>query len=80
MPDIIDDGGWVVRPKTKPDAFGFRKKWHVDEALNDLRDVAERHSYKALEIFATVKGYIGVLELDLKNAQEKLNELRIQSK
>ena len=80
MPDIIDDGGWVVRPKTKPDAFGFRKKWRVDEALKDLRDVAERHSYKALDCFATVKGYIGALELDLKNTQEKLNELRIQSK
>jgi len=27
-----------------------------------------------------VKGYIGLLELDLKNAKEKLDELRIQSK
>lgn len=80
MPDVITDEDWIVLPETKPNAFDFKKKWHVDEALKDLRDVAERHSYTALDSFATVKGYIGALELDLKNTQEKLNELRIQSK
>lgn len=62
-------------------ALEARKKWKVDEALKDLRDIVERtHSYTALDSFATVKGYIGLLELDLKNAKEKLDGLRIQSK
>lgn len=62
-------------------ALEARKKWNVDEALKDLRGIAERtHSYMALDSFATVKGYIGLLELDLKNAKEKLDGLRIQSK
>lgn len=62
-------------------AFEAKKKWNVDYALKDLRSrLEESRSWAAMDSFATVKGYIGLLELDLKNAQEKLNELRIQSK
>ena len=62
-------------------ALEFRKKWHVDEALKTLRArIDESRDMVAMDRFITLKGYIGVLELDLKNTQEKLNELRIQSK
>lgn len=62
-------------------ALEARKKWKVDDALQNLRSFAERSgSYGIREDFATVKGYIGMLELDLKNAKEKLDGLRIQSK
>ena len=55
-------------------AFEARKKWKVDDALQNLRSFVERSgSYGVREDFATVKGYIGLLELDLKNAQEKLD-------
>ena len=62
-------------------AFEAREKWNVDEALKRLKYLIEIwRSYEAMEHFVTLKGYIGVLELDLKNLKEKLDELRVQSK
>ena len=62
-------------------AFDFKWKWKVDEALKTLRArIEESRDFVAMDRFAIVKGYIGVLELDLKNAKEKLDGLRIQSK
>ena len=62
-------------------ALEARKKWNVDWALKDLRSrLEEARCWVAMDSFATVKGYIGLLELDLKNAKEKLDGLRIQSK
>ena len=62
-------------------ALEFREKWKVDEAMKRLRAILENFmSFEGMEHFGTLKGYIGMLELDLKNTQEKLNELRIQSK
>ena len=62
-------------------ALEFREKWKVDEALKRLRALLENfRSFEGIECFVTLKGYIGVLELDLKNAKEKLDGLRIQSK
>ena len=62
-------------------AFDFKKKWHVNEALETLRArIDKSRDMVAMDRFVTLKGYIGVLELDLKNTQEKLNELRIQPK
>lgn len=56
-------------------ALEARKKWNVDWALKDLRSrLEETRCWAAMDSFATVKGYIGLLELDLKNAKEKLNE------
>lgn len=50
------------------------EKWKVADALQNLRSFVERSGgYGVREDFATVKGYIGLLELDLKNAKEKLN-------
>ena len=55
-------------------ALEARKKWKVADALQNLRSFVERSgSYGVREDFATVKGYIGLLELDLKNAKEKLD-------
>lgn len=55
-------------------ALEFREKWKVDDALQNLRSFVEQSgSYGVREDFATVKGYIGLLELDLKNAKEKLD-------
>ena len=66
-------------------AFEAREKWNIDKALEDVMhavDVyrSELHGYETRVSWKNLVGYIGVLELDLKNAQEKLNELRIQSK
>lgn len=62
-------------------ALEARKKWNVDWALKDLQSrLKEARCWAAMDSFATVKGYIGLLELDLKNAKEKLDGLRIQSK
>lgn len=60
-------------------ALEARKKWNVDWALKDLRSrLEEARCWAAMDSFATVKGYIGLLELDLKNAKEKLDGIRIQ--
>ena len=62
-------------------ALEARTKWNVDWALKDLRSRLEKAGcWAAMNSFAIVKGYIGLLELDLKNAKEKLDGLRIQSK
>lgn len=62
-------------------AFEFKEKWKVNEALKKLRDLLEAfRSFEGMEHFGTLKAYIGILELDLRNAKEKLDGLRIQSK
>ena len=62
-------------------ALDFRKKWNVDEAMKRLRAILENFmSFEGMEHFGTLKGYIGLLELDLKNTKEKLDGLRVQSK
>ena len=55
-------------------ALEAREIWNVDYALKDLRSrLEESRSWAAMNSFAIVKGYIGLLELDLKNAKEKLD-------
>ncbi len=55
-------------------AFEFKEKWKVDEALKRLRTLLETfRSFEGMEHFSTLKAYIGILELDLRNAKEKLN-------
>ena len=64
-------------------ALDFREKWKVDEALKRLRAILENfRSFEGMEHFGTLKGYIGMLELDLRNAKAKeiLDGLRVQSK
>ena len=60
----------------------MRSLFGEDETLIQTINQGIWHNgcWAAMDSFATVKGYIGLLELDLKNAQEKLNELRIQPK
>ena len=69
-------------------ALEFREKWKVDEALKKLRGMLETfRSFEGMEHFGTLKAYIGILELDLRNekaknakAKEILDGIRIQSK
>ena len=69
-------------------AFEFKEKWKVDEALKKLRDMLEAfRSFEGMEHFGTLKAYIGILELDLRNekaknakAKEILDGIRIQPK
>ena len=65
-------------------ALEAREKWNVGKALKDVKHAVETHSglnrYEKLASWKILVAYISLLELDLKNAKEKLNGLRIQSK
>ena len=65
-------------------AFEAREKWNVGKALKAVKHAVETHSglnrYEKLASWKTLVAYISLLELDLKNAKEKLDGLRIQSK
>ena len=60
-------------------AFDFKQAWKVEDALKTLQRIADRPDRPELrDPLHTVKAYIGALELDLKNAKEKLDGIRIQ--
>ena len=60
-------------------ALEARKRWNVDWALKDLRGrLEEARCWSAMDSVATVKAYIGILELDLKNVKEELDGIRVQ--
>lgn len=65
-------------------AFDFREKWNIDKALKDVKHAVEVYSglsrYETLASWKNLVGYIGMLEVDLRSAKEKLDGLRIQSK
>ena len=65
-------------------ALEAREKWNVGKALTDVKHAVETHSglnrYEKLASWKILVAYISLLELDLKNAKEKLNGLRVQSK
>ena len=64
-------------------ALELREKWKVDDALQNLRSFVERSGgYGVREDFVTVKGYIGMLELNLRSikAEEIHDGLCVQSK
>lgn len=65
-------------------AFEAKEKWNIDKALKDVKHAVEVYSglsrYETLASWRNLVGYIGLLEIDLKAAKEKLDELRVQSK
>lgn len=62
-------------------AFEAKEKWNIDKALKDVKHAVETHSglnrYEKLASWKILVAYISLLELDLKNAKEKLNGLRV---
>jgi hypothetical protein len=62
-------------------AFEAREKWNVGKALKDVKHAVETHSglnrYEKLASWKILVAYISLLELDLKNAKEKLDGLRV---
>lgn len=65
-------------------ALEAREIWNVDKALKSVKHAVETHSglnrYEKLASWKILVAYISLLELDLKNAKEKLDGLRVQSK
>ena len=62
-------------------ALEAREKWNVGKALKDVKHAVETHSglnrYEKLASWKILVAYISLLELDLKNAKEKLNGIRV---
>ena len=58
-------------------AFEFKEKWKVDEALKKLRGMLEAfRSFEGMEHLGTLKAYIGILELDLRNEKARNEKTR----
>lgn len=65
-------------------AFEAREKWNIGKALQDVDHAVDVFSglkrSETRESWKNLVAYVGLLELDLKNAKEKLDGIRIQSK
>lgn len=62
----------------------IKETWEIDKAMKRMNLLVNRNPsldrFETMEYWHSLKAYIYLLELDLKNAKEKLNGLRIQSK
>lgn len=58
-------------------SFHFKKKWNIDEAVKKVTLAVYRYDgfdkYEVRDGWYSLRAYIGTLEIELKNAQEKLN-------